>query len=71
MATPTPTTLTMQQDSDVNVLANLQTLGTSVQVTGYSSVSGKQVTFSDTPSQDDINLIEWYFQTGNDMLLMP
>lgn len=67
----TPTTLTMRQDSDADVLAELQTLGTSVAITGYSSVSGKQVTWADTPTADDVSLAEWYFQAGQDQLLVP
>lgn len=67
---PTPVTKTMQLDTDANVLANLQTLGTSVTITAYSSLSGKQVTFSDTPNVSDISWVEWFFQTGLDQILV-
>lgn len=65
----TPTTMTLQADNDADVLTNLQTLGTSVAITGYSSVSGKQVTWADTPDQWDVAAVLWFFQVGLDQVL--
>lgn len=67
---PTPVTKTMSLDNDADVLANLQSLGTSVAITGYTSSGGKQVTFADTPNVDDISWVEWFFQVGLDQVLV-
>jgi hypothetical protein len=61
-----PTTKAFQQKSDAAVSAELQAYNLSVQVTGYSSVSGKSVTFSDTPSVQDLEVIYEYFSGMND-----
>jgi hypothetical protein len=64
-----PMTKTVQTDTDANVLANLQTLGTSIAITAYSSTSGKQVTWADTPSAWDVEAVLFFFQTNLDMVL--
>lgn len=69
MSTPKSSTQTMQQDTDENVLSNLQTLDTSVQITSYTSLGGKQVTFADTPSVDDISWTQWFFAIGLDQII--
>lgn len=66
---PVPVTLTLRSDSDENILLDLQSLGTSVAVTSYSSVSGQQVTFADTPSDFDVAMVLGFLEGNNNMLL--
>ena len=63
-----PTTLTRAVKNDPDVLTDLQNLGLSVGVTSYVSSSG-QITFTDTPLQEDENIINNYFSSGGNYSL--
>lgn len=57
-------TMTYAAKSDADVLTDLQSLGLSVNVTGYTSSTG-QIVFDSTPSEGDVETVEEYFDSND------
>lgn len=62
-----PGSSVVRAKSDADVLTDLQQLGTSVNITGYSSLPSQITTWDDTPSALDKNAVLAYFQQNNHM----